>query len=44
MILIIEKIKVLAIITNNIKNKLTTVFAKEIKGFLKNEYKTNIEE
>ena len=43
MILIIEKIKVLAIIINDIKNKLIIIFAKEIREFLKNECETNIE-
>ena len=43
-ILIIEKIKMLVIITNDTKNKLIIVFAKGIRGFLKNEYKINIKE
>ena len=36
--------KVLAIIINNIKNKLIIVFAKEIREFLKNKYKIDIKE
>ena len=43
-VLIIEKMKVLVIIINDIKNKLIIVFAKEIRGFLKNECETNIKE
>ena len=36
--------KVSAIIINDIKNKLITIFAKGIREFLENEYETNIEE
>ena len=43
-ILIIGKIKVSAIIINDIKNKLIIVFAEGIRGFLKNECEINIEE
>ena len=36
--------KVSAIITNDIKNKLITAFVEGIREFLENEYKTDIKE